>query len=452
MSKLQNIRQIDQRKAKLNYKFSIRTGRNCLILGPSGSGKTEMAYQACAEENSNCIYWNLSVCERPELQGIPVVSKDGLTASYAAPQRLPFRDTRFHGHKVALQKMCTADPNLREHFQDELGLIEKYENMVALQDGLQYIGDEMVRGKVVDSIKLLNEALGDLMLNDSTILFDEVEKAPPEILQPLLEAVQMHSINGREMFVKTFLLTGNLPDEIVHSDPLSHALTNRCNVYELVPDFDVWQAWARPNGVKPLVLGFLGRPENRELFHKRPKNNEIFSYSYPTPRGWTEWSYMDSETTADEEFCKLMSEKDLGEFRKDLLAAKVGEEAAEKFDTWVEYYRELDPKVDEVFKGGYLDISEYPEDKQLIMCINLSARYTEWARSLINGGHNIQDKVQEAQERAQHIFGWIRQAHMDFQVASVRSTCDLKLYEDLGLHELDVTEELWREFNKLAVV
>lgn len=464
-SKLQNVRQINQRKAKLNYKYSIRHKRPILLLGPSGTGKTEMAYQACEEENTHCIYWNLSVCERPELQGIPTVSDDGLTANYAAPARLPFYDTRFARPKRLLKKaidVMESGVNItdsrrldlkeeKDYLVKTVASMEQYEKMIALQDALKHVSDEKVRGRMGQAIKMLEEALGDLAITDSTVLFDEVEKAPHEILQPLLEAVQAFSINGRDLFVRTYLLTGNLPDEIVHSDPLSHALTNRCNTFELLASFDVWAGWARPAGVKPLILGFLSKPEYREFFHKRPKNNEIFSYSYPTPRGWTQTSEMEDEIKGDDLF-KGMDEKELSDFINDMIASKVGDEAAAKLSTWIEYYRELDPHVERVFDGNDMDISEYPDDKQLVMCINLSARYTAWAKDLVKDEQDMEDKIKQAQERARHIFGWIKQTHMDFQVASVRSTCDVSLYEKLRLDEMPETEDLWREFNKLAEI
>src|SRR5574338_808417 len=48
---------------------------------------------------------------------------------------------------------------------------------------------------------------------DSIILFDEVDKAPPEVTAPLLEILQFRAVNGIPLNIASCILTGNLINE-----------------------------------------------------------------------------------------------------------------------------------------------------------------------------------------------------------------------------------------------
>lgn len=356
MSKLQNIPEINQSELLQHYQFAISTKSNCIVFGPSGSGKTECAIQACHEKGVQYVYWNLSVSERPDLQGIPKV--DGDYVVYATPKTLPYGDV------------------------------------------------------------------------PKVIIFDETDKAPYEILQPLLELLQFRTINDKPLNIISIFLTGNLPDEFTNSEPISHAITNRCGVFELVPSLQIWVQWAIRNDIHPLITGFLSKAENAEFFVRPSRNNQMYCYAYPTPRSWTEGSRL----------LKALGKTEDSKFQYDILASRVGQEAAERLKVWINYYIKLEPVISDIFNGNDIDV--YLEDDEIFVCaIGVLSRLNAW----------IKDKPpQEAQEKAEKVFLWTRNIHTDLQIAAYRGTCDYQLFIEKGFHSNSYLRSIWKEITNIT--
>ena len=442
-NKLVNVATVNQSEFLAASRFAIRHRQNCLVIGPSGCGKTEISFQACDAEKHYCIYWNLAVSERPDLQGVPSVSPDGLIATYAAPLSLPFVDTRFYQPKLALSKAVDSLNGskeytvLKNHLAKQVTQFEDYEKLCALRDALRFVNDEKHIGAIQKKIRMLEEATNDLGMQNTTILFDEVDKAPQEVQQPLLELLLYRTVNGRPLYIGSSILTGNLPDENTYGEPLNHAITNRCMVMELDPDFEVWKAWALDK-IHPIILGFLCRTEHQSYFMKRGAK-QLFNYSYETPRAWTHASQLITAFEKEEKDLKLANTKD---FKSLLIASKVGVEAAEKLSVWADYYREFDPIVDRVFAGEDIDIDKLEDDKMFVFGISLSSKFNVWARA--NG-----TPIEEVHDKAKHIYTLINRMPMELQIATLRSTCDVDLFHEKGLDDLPETAKIWEEINQL---
>ncbi len=440
MSKLLNVQVVNQAQFFNHATFAIRHGANCLVAGPSGVGKTELIFQACAAENVLCIYWNLSVGERPDLQGVPAISADGLTATYAAPLSIPFIDTRFYQQKAAIERALKfQDPNSEEgkYLAKMLLQIGQYDKLVALRGVLDYVNDERARLGFLGQIAKCEEAVKVLGVKEAVILFDELDKAPAEVQQPLLELLLYRTINGRPLYIKSALLTSNLPEEHVYGEALNHAITNRGQVFELDPCFDVWKAWAMDK-VHPVILGFLCRSEHQGHFFRRGAK-QIYNYAYETPRAWFQASQLLIAYEAEEKDHPKANSK---EFKTQLIASKVGVEAAEKLSVWVDYYREFDPIVDKVFEGGTIDLDKLEDDKLFVFGISLSSKFNCWARA--NG---VPDNL--VHEKAKHVYTLINKMPMELQIATLRSTCDVELFHQKGLDNLPETAKIWEEINQL---
>lgn len=82
---------------------------------------------------------------------------------------------------------------------------------------------------------------------DTVILFDEIDKAPSELMGPLLEILQFKTINGVPLNVSSCILTGNLMEENVGSFDINKALLDRGAKYILKFEFDKWLNWAKLN-------------------------------------------------------------------------------------------------------------------------------------------------------------------------------------------------------------
>jgi hypothetical protein len=414
------------------------------------SGKTEMALQACEEEGATCLYWNLSVTERPDLQGVPVV--DGLFARYAAPEKLPFMDVRSKMVRDAADYMGKVDAMVGSNLGALADRYDQQQEAYVIRRALEFVEDPTTKEKMEQYLVKLDETLVDLRCAPIVILFDEVEKAPVECLQPLLELLQYRTINGRPLCIKSCILTGNLPDEHTHSEPLSHAITNRDLVYQLEPNFDVWLQWALKHDIHPLITGFLAYEENQEFFLKRPKNNQIYNYAYPTPRAWTDASYLIQ--CFEQQFEKWGPMIGMGSgrrvkakdgssheldaeaiFRGQLLASKVGVEAATRLQVWADYYQKLNPIITMAFEGQNPDISARSVDEKLVCLIGASARFVAFARK--------HEDIPVVHAQAARVFGWMKDQDIDLRIAALRGTCDKDLFAERKLDEFPLTHEIW---------
>lgn len=178
---------------------------------------------------------------------------------------------------------------------------------------------------------------------DSVILFDEVDKAPPEITAPLLEILQFKQINGNKINALCCILTGNLSSEGAYSNAINTALLDRGAKYILSFNFEKWVDWAKAHQVHDLVLGFL-------------RSNPEFAcgkiddacYASPSPRGWT----MASEALIKAKELKIVDIDTVTH----IISGFVGNEAGLRFKLWYEHYRKFEPIVHTLIYSGNLII------------------------------------------------------------------------------------------------
>lgn len=174
---------------------------------------------------------------------------------------------------------------------------------------------------------------------DSIILFDEVDKAPPEVTAPLLEILQFKTINGQPLNVASCILTGNLSGDRSYSNQISSALLDRGAKYILSFSMEKWIDWAKANNVHDLILGFLrSNPE-----FTCGKTNDT-SYANPSPRSWT----LASNALIKAKEHKLVDIETISQ----IISGFVGNEAGLKFKIWYEYYREFEPFVNSLIENG----------------------------------------------------------------------------------------------------
>lgn len=434
MSKLANIPQVDQAELLNLYKFSIREGENILVLGPSGAGKTDMAYEACQSNDMNCIYWNMSVMERPDIQGLPVVSSDKKTATFAPNEGMPFvgiEDIKnYRALTVIVEALINSESNLSKVFLNDA------------QEKLAQIKEKIAKTEIAnahglfDETKLRNQNINPLVKGNeeskNILLLDEVDKTPPENLQPLLELLLYRSINGKALDIKSVIMTANLPDEQAYSEPLSHAITNRAMIVELKPSSNVWLNWGKEHNLHPTVIGFLSRQENAaEYFNKRPGNNEMYSYAYTTPRAWAKTSKILYK------FEKYEKEKQSFISKEKLISSIIGEEATTKLIVWLDFYQKYNSLIDEVFDGSNAK-SPDENDAKIVIALALANKFTRLAKD--------SNDVSFVQKKASHVFRWIeKNTTKDVMLCSMRSAYQKDYFMKHKLHEFPDTKTMWEE-------
>jgi hypothetical protein len=195
---------------------------------------------------------------------------------------------------------------------------------------------------------------------DTVILFDEADKAPPEVTAPLLEILQFRTVNGNPINAAACILTGNLSNEGAYSNAISTAILDRASKYILNFSFEKWVDWAKLNGIHDLILGFL--TSNSDL--ACGKVNDI-SYASPSPRSWS---------LASEALIKARQSKivDIDTITH-IISGFVGKEAGIKFKIWYEHYRKFEPFINSIVDSGEanIDFTTLPPTEKLVFIISL---------------------------------------------------------------------------------
>lgn len=178
---------------------------------------------------------------------------------------------------------------------------------------------------------------------DTVLLFDEVDKAPPEITSPLLEILQFRTINGKAINVAGCLLTGNLFNEGAYSNQISTALLDRGAKYVLSFNFEKWVDWAKAHSVHDLILGFLR--SNPEF---ACGSTEDTCYASPSPRGWT----LASESLIQARDMKFIDIETVTQ----IISGFVGGEAGLRFKIWYEHFRKFEPFIHSLIESGSMTL------------------------------------------------------------------------------------------------
>lgn len=188
---------------------------------------------------------------------------------------------------------------------------------------------------------------------DTVILFDEIDKAPPEVTAPLLEILQFKKINGKPLNIASCILTGNLLNERTYSNNISTALLDRGSKYVLSFNFEKWMEWAKINGVHDLILGYLSHNPNLAC----GKADDI-EYASPSPRSWA----LASEAIIKANEMKIVDVDTIS----DIVSGYVGKEAGVSFKNWYVFYKKFDLAAFSLIENGSMSIdydSLHPTEK-----------------------------------------------------------------------------------------
>lgn len=413
---LTDVSVINQKMFKAITKFAMRHSDNILVLGPSGGGKTIITQEAAIEEKARLVYINLSVLERTDFQGFPVISNDKTLVSYATPDFLPFADTSTRDERAVLERLMKAidsnDKNnkpLIQFAETRLGELKQKEDAQAIMAATPFIAasSKDVVARFQDLLKTANKwADNDIPV---VFLFDEVDKAATETTQTLLELLQFNSINGRKLNVRACILTGNLPDEHAHTNQISHAISKRCKSFKLEIDFNQWREWAFKHEVHDHVIQYLSSEPG--MIHKVAPDGDPTAYALPSPRTWTEAGRALTYFDTDPNLSKLPDDQLLA-FKFKMVAGNVGDGAATKFKNWYQYYRRFDPAINALIEKGVMpNISNLQAQEILIMAISACSRvYTELKPN----------NAKRIKPITQHVYKWMQTLQPDTQMGAIR--------------------------------
>ena len=197
---------------------------------------------------------------------------------------------------------------------------------------------------------------------DTVLIFDEVDKASPEITAPLLEILQFKKINGKNINAASCILTSNLLNEGAHNYEISRPLLDRGAKFILKFHFEKWLEWAKLNNVHDLILGFLS--SSPELSCGDEKD---LSYASPSARTWV----LASEALKDARKNNIVDINTIS----NIVSSFVGKEAGLKFKIWYEYFKNFESPI-----NYYLENKEFNDKfnfeklnstEKVIFCITL---------------------------------------------------------------------------------
>ena len=426
MSMLTGIYEIDQAQLKKLMRFTIDAGTNLLTFGAAGTGKTEMGVQAIREKGYKPLYLNLSVLEAPDLVGVPVVDEATLTSHHAVPGNFPIRYTDeeweriLDKHKASQAAALKTAQAVAQEAENDLAKREgrKPRTLTGTPDGFKPVPPPKRPEEVV-------------------LLVDELDKAAPELQNPMLELFQFRTINGRPLAIKAVIATGNLPDEGAFSRPVSHALTNRCSVYKVSTAFEPWQEWAASAHVNPLVVGFLSR--NTEMLLQPPPEGDDTAYCHPSPRAWT---------LAARDLDQAGREAPV-EFQELLIAARVGCPVATKFKVWLEHYRHIEPLIDKLVKDGTPPSFEKGEDTldRVLVCAIAGVD----AIMRVCREKPTDKKAQDVQQKriaqyTENVMRWMKELPGEICIGAMKSTFTM---EEIKRHKLTQYPDFMKAFIKV---
>lgn len=432
MATLTDIMEVNQQELETLLNFNIKHGFNMMVFGPSGAGKTHMVKQACQRNNSQLTWCNLSVNERPDIQGYPKMNPNSLVTEFTTPAYLPVPETKTLEEKTSLLaalnliKEDESFGGVANKIRERLSVLEKFDNSLKLNSALPFLCKMSNFGKDSDR-EFINYVtkIDEFARNNQqkvTIMFDEADKAPHDVLQPLLELLQFRTLNGRKLAINSCIVTCNLPDENAHTEKLSHAITNRCFIYKLNIDYDMWRKWAVPAGIHPLIVGYLG--SNQEMIHKKPDNKDDTAYASPSPRAWSEYSEALYKLENDRDFSAVGNDA-LMSLKTTICAGKVGNSAAVKFEVWLKHYRTLDPMIESISeKGENPSIKNLNLEESFICAIGVCSRLSAEFKP------NNKERINKV---AKNVFSWLGNLGVEIQTAGVRNAIDYDLAIKYGI-------------------
>lgn len=222
------------------------------------------------------------------------------------------------------------------------GMIELYINLSVFDraDLLGYVNmfsknneDEFVDYRLPKMFKPL--IYGDKKV---VILFDEADKADTSLTAPLLEILQMKSINGRALpNLQCCILTCNLISEGSNKPPAP--LMDRAECFFVEPDANVWLQWAARTGlIHASIITYI--QDHPNMLCGKVDIGE--NYKDQSPRSWHLTSQMIRYGEAKGWSKDLILEK-VGGF--------VGKTCAIDYANYYNHYKVLLPVADKVFNG-----------------------------------------------------------------------------------------------------
>jgi hypothetical protein len=210
------------------------------IWGPPGIGKTDIVHQFAASEGARVVTLRASEMEPQDLIGLPDLQEDCTV----------FKPLRYLYDLTAEAEQKRLDAARQFRMDGGLGLEEPFEPTRAV------------------------------------LFLDELSNAHPNMVASLQYLILNRTVGfgGKKLADEVRIIAaGNRDNDGAFTTDLSTPMKSRMKHLELQPNLKEWQAWARTNGVYPLIIAFLASRE-RFFYDFDPRTTD---HTFPCPRTWT---------------------------------------------------------------------------------------------------------------------------------------------------------------------
>ena len=275
-------------------------------------------------------------------------------------------------------------------------------------------------------------------MKPSVLVLDELDKASPDLQNPLLELLQFRSLDAIKLDIHAAIATANMPDEHAFSKAMSHALTNRCKVYQVSCAFEPWREWAVDEGINNLIIGFLSK--NQDYLLRPPPEGDTTAYNHCSPRGWTD-AARDLNKTSLEDSVEMQSL---------LIAGHVGDNGAAKFHVWLEHYRHIAPEIDRLIETGVGPNTDNMTLDRVMVC-GLAAANSVASLCKETPQHKEEKEKHnnKIKKYVKNVFIWLNDLPSEFALAAVKSTFSPKLISNHDLANQEKFPEFFPVFKKI---
>ena len=177
------------------------------------------------------------------------------------------------------------------------------------------------------------------------LLLDEISAAPPAVQAAAFQLTLDRKIGEHELPDNTIIIAaGNRVVDKGVAYKMPTPLANRMTHFEIKAEIEDWKEWAIPNGIHPLVVGFLNF-QSGKLHKFDPSTDDL---AFPTPRAWSFVS----------KYLKIFN----GDIDKafQIIAGTIGQGTAIEFQSFAKTYGKL-PDINKIMDGEKVEVPTKPD-------------------------------------------------------------------------------------------
>ena len=167
------------------------------------------------------------------------------------------------------------------------------------------------------------------------------------------------------------------------------------------------------------------------------------AYCRPSPRSWTKAASDLSNLTNSGKVTSI-------DFQSLLVAGRVGAASAVKFRTWLEYYKELEPLIDIILKGGKLpNISTLSMEKVIVLGVAVCGHISVMCQAKPKSPKDKAEIQAKIHKTTHNVFSWVSMLPAELQIHILRSTINREHISKWQMVDVQVFSGVFATISKI---